>query len=70
MDTEDLYTKAQKIIDSYKGCPADPIIKESMANEIAYLIVDGLQKENRDIKSFNFESFVDSLNFPDSTGSF
>jgi hypothetical protein len=41
-----------------------------MANEIAYLIVDGLQKENRDIKSFNFESFVDSLNFPDSTGSF
>jgi hypothetical protein len=61
-----LQIKAQKIVDSYKGCPSDPIVKESLINEIANLVVDDIIEKKQDIRDFDFQKFLDPIaNLPE-----
>jgi len=61
----DITEQAQKIIDSYKELPPAPIVRESMSNELAHLIVNYLMSKQEDIEKFNFEEFFSRLKFPE-----
>ena len=61
-----LLDKAQKIIDSYKGVPNESlIVRASMINEVANLIVDHMMSKQEDLESFDFRAFFEQLKMPE-----
>jgi hypothetical protein len=52
-----LITEAKRIMDTYKNLPKESIIKESLVNELAILIVDHVCLIGDDISDFDFEGF-------------